>query len=55
MDEIGIEIKKQVRDFSLTYIAHSIEINTQDPTFEAALSEKTAILQEIQEDDLYDS
>jgi 26S proteasome regulatory subunit T3 len=53
MDEIGIEIQKSVRvEYNLTAVY--IDGNTQEPTFDTVVSEKTALYQELQEEeDLY--
>lgn len=54
MDEIGIEIQKQVRAMYHTATCWTILIlPLQEPTFESVVTEKTALLQEIQQDDLY--
>lgn len=53
MDEIGIEIQKHVcwsRLIDMLYLSH---IFLQEPTFESVVTEKTALFQELQEEDLY--
>lgn len=53
MDEIGIEIQKSVRVKNPLFAFYTDE-NLQEPTFESVVSEKTALYQELQEEeDLY--
>jgi len=53
MDEIGIEIQKEVG--SVLVSLHWVHAQTllQEPTFESVVTEKTALYHELPEDDLY--
>lgn len=54
MDEIGIEIRKEVScNTRVLVVILTDAVCMQEPTFESVVTEKSQLLQELQEEDLY--
>ena len=52
MDEIGIEIQRNASNL-IDILSFNHSSTLQEPTFDSVVSEKTALYQELQEEDLY--